>query len=82
MLQGSDTEQVVSLIGAGMILVAFGATQINKLKQDSTLYLILNLVGSVILAFSAIRVRQLGLILLESAWAVISLISLIRRRKA
>jgi hypothetical protein len=75
-------EQVVSLIGAAMILVAFGAAQANKLKQDSTLYLLLNLVGSIILAFSAIRVRQLGLTLLESAWAIITLIGLIRRRKA
>jgi len=75
-------EQVVSLVGAAMILVAFGAAQANKLRQDSTLYLILNLFGSIILAFSAIRVRQLGLTLLESAWAIITLISLIRRRKA
>ena len=75
-------EQIVSLVGAALILVAFGAAQAHKLKQDSTLYLILNLFGSIILAFSAIRVRQLGLTLLESAWAIITLISLIRRRKA
>ena len=71
-------EQIISLAGAVLILVAFAAQQLEKIKQDSVLYLSLNLVGAVILAIVAYRIRQLGLTLLEGAWAGISLYSLVR----
>jgi glycopeptide antibiotics resistance protein len=72
------TEQIVSLIGAGMILLAYGAQQIRKMRATDLSYILLNLAGSLILAVIAFRVRQSGLIAMESAWAVISGASLIR----
>ncbi len=71
-------EQMISLIGAAMILGAFGAQQLGRLGHDSVLYLILNLVGAIILGVIAARARQAGLTLVEGAWAIISLISLIK----
>jgi hypothetical protein len=71
--------QIISLAGAAMILVAFLAQQTGRLKGDDHLYLALNLVGSAILTYFAVEARNLGLIALEGAWAVISLVSLGRR---
>ena len=48
----------------------------------SALYLALNLVGSAILAYFAVEARNLGLIVLEGSWAVISLWSLARALRA
>lgn len=77
--------QIVSLIGAAMILAAFGAQQAGRLPPGALAYLWLNLGGSAILTYSAVEARSLGLIALEGSWAVISLISLtkaLRRRAA
>jgi hypothetical protein len=71
-------EQVISLFGAGMILLAYGAQQMNKMRQTDLLYILLNLFGSLILAVIAFRLRQTGITLLESAWAIISGAALIR----
>jgi hypothetical protein len=73
-------EQLISLIGALMILGAYGAQQFHKLSANSSLYLALNFVGAVILAIIAIRARQLGLSLVETAWALISLFVLLKSR--
>lgn len=70
--------QVISLLGAAMILAAFGAQQGGKLRPEAPLYLVLNLVGSLILTYFAVEARSLGLIALEGSWAAISLVSLIR----
>jgi len=68
--------QVVSLLGAAMILAAFGAQQGGRLKPESPVYLVLNLLGSLILTYFAVEARNLGLIALEGSWAAISLFSL------
>ena len=72
--------QAVSLVGAVMILAAFGANQAGKLGREDLSYQLLNLVGSVILAYFAYQARNAGLTALEGTWAIISLIALLKRR--
>jgi hypothetical protein len=64
--------QVIQIIGALIILGAFAANQLGELGTDSRLYLLLNLVGSVILCILAVIEGQLGFILLEGVWAAVS----------
>jgi len=71
-------EQMISLLGAAMILVAYAGQQLKKLQPDKLLYIILNLIGAIILAVVAYRVRQTGLTLVEVSWAAISAFALIR----
>lgn len=68
--------QIVSLAGAALILAAFAAQQAGRWQPNDRSYLAFNFVGSAILAYFAVRAGNLGLIVLEGAWAVISLWSL------
>lgn len=65
-------DQVIQVIGAALILVAYVAAQLERLDPRSRLYLGLNLVGSLILAVLAAGGSQWGFLLLESAWAIVS----------
>jgi hypothetical protein len=65
-------DQVIQIVGALLILTAFAAVQLRRMRPDSRLYLALNLVGSVILAVLALVASQWGFVLLESVWAVFS----------
>ena len=71
--------QGISLAGAGMILFAYVAHLNGRLARDGVPYLALNLAGSLILTYFAAQARQAGLVALEGAWAVVSLVPLARR---
>ncbi len=65
-------DQVVQLVGAVLILIAFAGVQFGRVDPASRLYLWLNLVGSIVLAALAYHDRQYGFLLLEGVWAIVS----------
>ena len=70
--------QFVSIVGAGLILVAYAAHQAGWLGRNSHLYHILNAVGGLVLCVVAIDAFQVGFIILEAVWTVVSLGAIIR----
>ena len=75
-------EQVVQVFGSLLILAAFVAAQRGALTTTSRFYLVLNLVGSAILAVLAAYAQQWGFLLLEAVWALVSGRALAQRRRS
>ena len=71
-------DQIVQIIGALLILSGFAANQFGYLKPHSLTYLLLNAVGSAILAVLGYVERQWGFFLLEGVWAIVSVWGLYR----
>ncbi len=70
--------QAVSVVGALAVLLAFAANQLGKVELDNLPYQLANLVGSAILTVVAVVEVQLGFILLEGVWALVSLRSVVK----
>ena len=68
--------QVIQIIGALIVLGAYAGSQLRGLPTDSRLYLTLNMVGSGILAILAVVEGQIGFLLLEGVWSLVSAWSL------
>lgn len=68
---------VIQISGSLLVLAGFALAQWGILDQKSLWYLILNTVGSAVLAINAIFEQQWGFLLLEGVWAVVSAISLV-----
>jgi len=64
--------QIVSLVGAILILYAFASQQLGRLAAETRTYQILNLIGGFFLCIAAVATRQIGFILLEGTWTVAS----------
>ena len=75
--------QVLQVLGALAVLVAFIAVQRGALEPRSSIALVLNLLGASLLACLAFAGHQWGFLLLEGSWAGVSLAGLreqLRRR--
>jgi hypothetical protein len=77
---GSVT-QIASFIGAILILSAYVGHQMKWMDSRKAAYNILNATGSGILAYIAFHPFQIGFVVLESVWAVISVYALLRGAK-
>jgi hypothetical protein len=81
----TTAEQVLQIVGALLILLAFTGAQAGIVQPRSLSYLVLNVIGAGTLAVLAAMGRQYGFLLLEAVWTVVSLTSLaqvLARRRA
>lgn len=72
--------QIVSMLGAVLILIGYVGLQVGWMGRENRLFNALNFVGSSLLAWVAIVDWRVGFIVLETAWAVLSLPGMFRRR--
>ena len=69
--------QLIQITGSLLVLAGFALSQRGVVSPKSLSYLILNLVGSGVLAVEAVVEQQWGFLLLEGVWAIVSAASLI-----
>jgi hypothetical protein len=69
--------QLVSIVGALMILAAYAANQFGWLRASALSYSVVNAVGAGILTVVAALESQWGFLLLEAAWTVVSVAALV-----
>jgi hypothetical protein len=75
------TDQLISLAGAAMVLAGYLGLQRGWTRREDRVYNALNLVGSCLLLYVAIVDRRMGFIVLEGAWALLSLPGTLRPPK-
>jgi hypothetical protein len=65
--------QVISVLGALAILGAFAANLFGWIQPSNLWYAVANFLGSAVLTVVALIDWQLGFLLLEGTWALVSL---------
>lgn len=71
--------QVVSFLGAMLILFAYAGHQLKWMDSSKAAYNILNAIGSTILAYIAFHPFQVGFVVMEVTWVALSVYALMRR---
>ena len=71
-------DQVLSAIGAALILLAFWALQTDRLGAHQRSYQVMNLAGAVLLATAATMTESWSFVVLNTVWALVALWALLR----
>jgi len=74
--------QVLSIIGSLLVLGAYFALQRGYLKSDARLYSALNFLGAGLMTWVAVAEWQIGFIVLEGSWALLSFPGMVRTGSA
>ena len=69
--------QAISILGALAVLAAFAANQFGWIKPSQLSYALANFAGSGILTAVAIIDWQIGFVLLQGSWALVSLVGIV-----
>lgn len=72
--------QIASFTGALLILIAYVGHQMSLIYSRGSLYNVLNAIGSAILAYIAFHPFQIGFVVLEVTWTLISIYALFRQK--
>ena len=75
----SLARQLASFAGALLILIAYAGHQMNWMNSRRATYNILNAIGSAILGYIAFHPFQVGFVILEVTWTLISVYALVRQ---
>ncbi len=77
-MQISYTTQIISFVGAMLILLGYVGHQLRWLDPSRPFYNAVNVVGAAILGWVALRPLQVGFAILEIIWTITSLVAFIR----
>lgn len=74
-----DTLELIGWLGAGLLLLGFALNLFQKIGANSTSYLLLNLIGSLLLLYNAYENGAFPFVAVNFVWVVFSAIKLVKR---
>jgi len=72
----------LGFIGVFQILLAYFLNVIGKVSKSDLSFILLNLIGAAMACLASILLKYVPFIILEAVWMLISLISLLKYKKA
>lgn len=75
------TSDIVATVGVGLLLIAFLLQTLKVIKSDGNIYGLLNLFGAAIAGYSSLMIRFYPFVVLESVWAFVAILGLIKNFK-
>jgi len=69
----------IGAIGVFLILLAYFLTVINKISNNDFSFILLNLIGAILAGLASILINYVPFIILETAWALVSVYSLVKK---
>ena len=74
-----DILELIGWLGAGLLLLGFALNLFQKIKANSTSYLLLNLFGSLLLLYNAYQNGAFPFVTVNFVWVIFSGIKLIQK---
>ena len=70
--------EIIGFAGLSLVLVAFVFNLLKKIKTESKLYNMMNLIGSLMLVYYSIVLNSMPFLILQLMWGMAALYNLIK----
>jgi len=70
---------IIGSLGVALLLIAFFMNLFRFVKEDSIVYMVLNISGAALSGYASFLIHYMPFVLLESIWCLVALIALIRK---
>jgi hypothetical protein len=74
------TSDLIASLGVTILLVGYFLSLFKIIHQESTTYGILNIAGAGLAGYASILIGFMPFVVLESAWVVVAIIGLMKKR--
>ena len=71
-------ENIVGVIGVGLILLAFFLHTAKFIPNNGKLYYVMNTIGAALACYASFLINYAPFVVLEAAWTIVSIYGLIR----
>ena len=72
--------ELIGTLGVTLLLLAFALNLAGRLRSDSLVYLLLNVVGAGLACLSSYLIRFWPFVVLEGVWMISSTVMLLKRK--
>ncbi len=77
-----NTVDWIGFVGVFQILLAYILNVFGKLEKKDLTFILLNLIGASLACLASILMKYMPFIILEGVWALVSLIALLKYKRA
>jgi hypothetical protein len=68
----------IGFIGVAILLVAFFLNLSGKIGKDSSIYLVMNILGAGLACYASVLLKYVPFIILEGCWTLVSILGLMK----
>jgi hypothetical protein len=74
-------ENIVGVIGVGLILMAFFLHTTGFIENNGKLYYVMNIFGAAMACYASFLIAYLPFVILEGTWTIVSIYGLMKAMK-
>jgi hypothetical protein len=74
-------ENLIGVIGVGLILMAFFLNTAKFIENNGKLYYVMNIFGAALACYASWLIAYLPFVILEGTWTIVSIYGLMRAMK-
>jgi hypothetical protein len=71
-----NTTDWIGFIGVAILLAAFFLNLSGKVSKDSSMYLMMNIIGAGLACYASVLLNYMPFIILEGCWTLVSIVGL------
>jgi len=70
---------IIGSLGVSILLIAFFCNLFKFLSQDSTLYMLLNVIGACLSGYASYLIHFMPFVILEGTWGIVAALALFKK---